>query len=183
MGWAGIGKPEGKETYAHKNGVRLGCVVPGRGAEHGPHGGRAGRRHRAGEANGQTGSALHGDHTEEDIMIRCVNRIYLMRIVSSLGLAVLLVACAAQYKEQEQALQGPVRINCATAEGDIRTLQHEKSHVAQQIAMGVTAIAPAGIVMGVLAGTEQTKLEVATGDYNRMIDQRIADIKMTCGVP
>jgi hypothetical protein len=37
--------------------------------------------------------------------------------------------------------------------------------------------------MGVLMGTEQTKLQVATGDYNRMIDQRIADIKMTWGLP
>jgi hypothetical protein len=101
----------------------------------------------------------------------------------SLGIAVLVVACAAQFKQQEQALQQPIKINCATAEGDIRVLQNEKAHVAQQIAMGVTAIAPAGLVMGVLMGTEQTKLQVATGDYNNMIDQRIADIKMTCGLP
>ncbi|MGH8069117.1 MAG: hypothetical protein ACRERE_28545 [Candidatus Entotheonellia bacterium] len=116
-------------------------------------------------------------------MIRYANKIHLLRIAWSLGIAVLVVACAAQFKEQEQALQQPVRINCATAEGDIRMLQSEKSHVAQQIAMGVTAIAPAGMVMGVLMGTEQTKLQVATGDYNSMIDQRIADIKMTCGLP
>jgi hypothetical protein len=62
-------------------------------------------------------------------------------------------------------------------------LQSEKAHVAQQIAMGVTAISPAGMVAGLITGTEQTKLQVATGDYNQMIDQRIADIKMTCGLP
>jgi hypothetical protein len=116
-------------------------------------------------------------------MIRGTNLIHLIRIAWSLGVAALVVACAAQFREEEQALQQPVRINCATAEGDIRMLQNEKAHVAQQIAMGVTAIAPAGIVMGVLTGTEQTKLQVATGDYNRMIDQRIADIKITCGLP
>jgi hypothetical protein len=44
-------------------------------------------------------------------------------------------------------------------------LQHEKAHVAQQIAMGVTAIAPAGLVAGLITGTEQTKEQVATGDY------------------
>ena len=111
------------------------------------------------------------------------SRMYLTKTVSVLAIAVVVIACAAQFKEQEQALQQPIRINCATAEGDIRMLQHEKAHVAQQIAMGITAIAPAGIVMGVIMGTEQTKLQVATGDYNRMIDQRIADIKMTCGLP
>ncbi|MGH8064485.1 MAG: hypothetical protein ACRERE_04460 [Candidatus Entotheonellia bacterium] len=109
------------------------------------------------------------------------NRMYWTKIVSGLAIAGVVVACAAQFQQQEQALQQP--INCATAEGDIRILQHEKSHVAQQVAMGITAIAPAGMVMGVLMGTEQTKLQVATGDYNRMIDQRIADIKMTCGLP
>jgi hypothetical protein len=39
------------------------------------------------------------------------------------------------------------------------------------------------MVMGALMGTEQAKLQVATGDYNNMIDQRIADIKITCGLP
>jgi hypothetical protein len=106
----------------------------------------------------------------------------LTKIVSALAIAVVVVACAAQFQQQEQALQQPIKINCATAEGDIRMLQNEKAHVAQQVAMGITAIAPAGLVMGVLMGTEQTKLQVATGDYNNMIDQRIADIKMTCGL-
>ena len=62
-------------------------------------------------------------------------------------------------------------------------LRNEKAHVAQQIAMGVTAIAPAGMVVGALMGTEQTQLQVATGEYNNMIDQRIADINITCGLP
>jgi hypothetical protein len=106
----------------------------------------------------------------------------LTKIVSALAIAVVVVACAAQFQQQEQALQQPIKINCATAEGDIRMLQNEKAHVAQQVAMGITAIAPAGLVMGVLMGTEQTKLQVASGDYNNMIDQRIADIKMTCGL-
>jgi hypothetical protein len=101
----------------------------------------------------------------------------------SLGIAVLVVACAAQFKQQEQALQQPSRINCATAEGDIRMLQNDKAHVAQQVAMGVTAIAPAGLVLGVVTGTEQTKLQVASGDYNSRIDQRIAEIKRTCRLP
>lgn len=72
-------------------------------------------------------------------------------------------------------------INCATAEGDIRLLKHEKAHVAEQIAEGVTAIFPAGLVLGILTGTEGTKIKVATGEYNKMIDERIAEIKSECG--
>ncbi len=73
-------------------------------------------------------------------------------------------------------------INCATAEGDIRMLEHEKAHVAQEVAEGVTAIFPAGLVLGVVTGTEKTKVKVAIGDYNKMIDKRIAEIKEKCGV-
>jgi hypothetical protein len=110
-------------------------------------------------------------------------RMPLNRMAWCLGMVVLITACAAQFQQQEQALQQPIQINCATAEGDIRVLQSEKAHVAQQIAMGVTAIAPADMIAGLITGTEQTKLQVATGDYNQMIDQRIADIKITCGLP
>jgi len=47
---------------------------------------------------------------------------------------------------------------------------------------GVTAIYPAGAVLGILAGTETTKLKVAVGEYNTQIDARIAEIKAACGV-
>jgi len=108
------------------------------------------------------------------------SKIHLTKIAWALGMAALVAGCASQYKEKEAALKAP--INCASAEGDIRVLQSEKTNVAQQAAMGVTAIAPAGIVLGILTGTETTKLRVASGEYNKMIDQKIAEIKATCGV-
>ena len=72
--------------------------------------------------------------------------------------------------------------NCATAEGDIRLLMHEKAHVTDEIALGVSAITPAGAVIGLVEKTEGTKFKVATGEYNKMIDKRIAEIKAQCGV-
>jgi hypothetical protein len=96
-------------------------------------------------------------------------------------LVILLVACAAKdQKKVEQEMKQP--INCATAQGDIRVLQHEKAHVAQEAAEGVTAIFPAGLVLGVITGTEKEKLKVSVGEYNKMIDKRIAEIKEKCGV-
>ena len=96
-------------------------------------------------------------------------------------LVIFLVACAAKnQKKVEQEMKQP--ISCATAQGDIRVLQHEKAHVAQEAAEGVTAIFPAGLVVGVVTGTEKEKLKVSIGDYNKMIDKRIAEIKEKCGV-
>lgn len=94
--------------------------------------------------------------------------------------AMTLAGCALQEKRVEQSLTQP--INCDIAEGDIRVLESEKTHVARQVVAGVTSIVPAGIVLGLVTGTTGTKFRVATGEYNQKIDQRIADIKRTCGM-
>ena len=97
------------------------------------------------------------------------------------GITLAALACAGRFEKEEKAIeQQPV--NCATAEGDIRILQGEKAHVAQQIALGVTAVYPAGLVVGLVTGTEGTKLRVATGEYNRMIDEKITRIRAECGL-
>jgi hypothetical protein len=36
--------------------------------------------------------------------------------------------------------------------------------------------------VGVLTGVEDTKIQVATGDYNNKSDERIAQIQQTCGI-
>ena len=103
-----------------------------------------------------------------------------------LGCAALLAGltsgCALQQKQVEQSLENPGRINCQTADGDLRVLQSEKANVGQRLVEGATMIYPAGAVMGILTGTEQTKFQVATGEYDKMIDRRIAQIKSTCGL-
>jgi hypothetical protein len=102
------------------------------------------------------------------------------KLIALAIIAMLVPACAMQYKQTEQQMKQP--INCATAEGDIRALQSEKANVAQQIAAGVSSIVPAGLVIGLVTGTEGSKMSVATGDYDKMIDQRIAEIKQKCNV-
>lgn len=95
-------------------------------------------------------------------------------------LSVSFLACAKNYDKKQKELQH-MPINCATAEGDIRALESEKAHVAEQVAMGVTAIVPIGLVVGILTGTEDDKIKIATGEYDEMIDKKIAEIKSQCG--
>src|SRR5262245_62074759 len=91
-------------------------------------------------------------------------------------------ACALQQRDVAEQLETRAPINCATAEGDRRVLQSEKVNLAERIAEGVTAVTPAGVVLGAAAGTERTELRVATGKYNTMIDARIAEIVHACGI-
>jgi hypothetical protein len=101
-------------------------------------------------------------------------------MIVAIGLVVLQCGCGGKYKKVEQSLDAP--INCATAEGDIRMLQHEKAHTMDRIAAGVSSISPAGAVIGLVTKTEGASLNVTTGEYNKMIDKRIAEIKAHCGI-
>ena len=86
-----------------------------------------------------------------------------------------------QKKElKELGEAGPV--DCSTAQGDLRLLHHEKANVAERVVEGVTAIYPAGLVVGLVTRTERTKVKVAIGEYDKAIDKRIAQIKQTCGI-
>ena len=99
---------------------------------------------------------------------------------AALVLSGVIVGCSPVSKEAKRELKQPV--NCATAHGDIRILKNEEAHVGKQILSGVTAITPAGAVIGIVTGTEREKIEVGIGEYNRQLKAKIAEIKRVCRV-
>lgn len=101
--------------------------------------------------------------------------------ILAIGVALSVAGCAEQFKQEEQQAK-EMPIHCGTARGDIRVLQSEKANIAQQAAMGVTMIYPASAVLSIIGGVEDTKYQVATGEYNDAIDKKIAQIKSKCGV-
>ena len=82
-------------------------------------------------------------------------------------------------KQDQQSLAQP--INCATSTGDLRMLAAEKANVGKEIANGVSSIVPIGLVVNTVDKTEKARFEVGTGEYNRMIDKKIAEIHAQCG--
>jgi hypothetical protein len=98
--------------------------------------------------------------------------------VCAFGLVVL-SGCAMQEKKEAAAAQA-MPINCATAPGDLRTLNSEKTSTASKIGNGVSMIVPIGLVAGLVTGTEKTKYQVSTGEYNKALDTKIAQIKAAC---
>jgi hypothetical protein len=95
--------------------------------------------------------------------------------------AVAMAGCASPItKQDQQSLAKPV--NCSTAEGDLRVLASEKAHVSKEIENGVASIVPIGLVVNLASGDEKARFEVGTGEYNKMIDKKVAEIKSTCGL-
>jgi hypothetical protein len=104
--------------------------------------------------------------------------------VCVLTLAAMIAGCASEYKKEEKAATASEAkpINCATAEGDLRALNAEKISTAQAAAAGVTAIVPIGLVAGLVTGSEGAKAKMGTGEYNKALDAKIAEIKSTCHI-
>jgi hypothetical protein len=92
---------------------------------------------------------------------------------------VVLSGCAMQEKKEAAAAQA-MPINCATAPGDLRTLNSEKASTAAKIGNGISMVAPISLVAGLVTGTEKTKYQVTTGEYNQALDTKIAQIKAAC---
>ena len=105
------------------------------------------------------------------------------RVVALLTVALFAASgCAMRQKETLEKLEKAGPVDCETAEGDLRVLKAEKAHVGERIAAGLTAIVPAGAVLGIITWTEPTKIKVATGAYNDAIEKRINEINEKCGL-
>ena len=103
-------------------------------------------------------------------------------VIASLLIYGSLGGCAMAQKQDMKEASTALPVDCRTAEGDIRVLQSEKAYLVERAAEGVSAVTPAGAVLGILTGTELTKVEVAIGVYDQKIDERITQIKAECGL-
>ncbi|MCH7570444.1 MAG: hypothetical protein IH919_07750 [Deltaproteobacteria bacterium] len=103
-----------------------------------------------------------------------------VKLVMVLCASALLVSCSSISKEAKAKLAKPV--NCETAKKDMAMLEKEKASVARQAAAGVTSILPVGAALALVTGDTKSRAKVATGAYNRQIDEKIAEIKKTCGL-
>jgi hypothetical protein len=99
--------------------------------------------------------------------------------VCAIGLPTLLAGCAIQEKKTEQKIES-THYSCATADGEIRVLEGEKKTTAQRISAGVRSVVPITLVVGLVTGTAGVKYRIASGEYNKMIDSKIAEIKQNC---
>jgi hypothetical protein len=95
-----------------------------------------------------------------------------------------LPACGLKMQKQEEHIEAIQNnpVNCETAENDLKVLTDEKASVGEQIVAGATSVIPVSLVLGILTLTEDDKIEIAVGHYNKLIDARIAKIKKDCGL-
>lgn len=73
-------------------------------------------------------------------------------------------------------------VDCSTAAADIKTLTSEKARTSQEVEAGVGSIIPIGAVAHIFGGSEKESFEIGTGEYNKKLDAKIAEISQQCNV-
>lgn len=97
---------------------------------------------------------------------------------------VTLAACSSQAPAPEKQVQANLAksVDCSTAAADIETLNSEKARTSQEIEDGAGSIIPIGAVAHLFGGSEGESLEIGTGEYNKKLDAKIAEIQNQCHV-
>lgn len=108
-----------------------------------------------------------------------------MRALTTTGIFLaLLVGCSAQAPAPEAVVEANLAksIDCNTAAADIKNLTDEKARTSQEIEDGAGSIIPVGAVAHMFGGSEKQSLEIGTGEYNKKLDAKIAEIKQQCNL-
>ena len=99
-------------------------------------------------------------------------------------IALAVAGCAAQAPAPEKQVQANLAkaVDCSTAAADIKTLNSEKARTSQEIEDGAGSIIPIGAVAHLFGGSEKESIEIGTGEYNKKLDAKIAEIQKQCNI-
>ena len=105
-------------------------------------------------------------------------------LTSIITLLVLLTGCSSKAPAPEKQVQASLdkSIDCSTAQADIEILTSEKARTSQEIENGASSIIPIGAVTHLFGGSEKESFEIGTGEYNKKLDAKIAEIKQQCNI-
>lgn len=70
-----------------------------------------------------------------------------------------------------------VKPNCVRIDKQIVALEREKAENDQRLLAGIQSVAPALAALNLVAGTYGRNVAIATGDWARAIDTKLAELK------
>ena len=103
-----------------------------------------------------------------------------IRLTGLLILYVFLVSCSTVSDTAKYYLDKP--IDCNTAKTDIATLESEKASASERTMAGVRAVVPSAAIVGMVRNDWSNRKEVASGEYNQVIDDKIQEIQRACNI-
>jgi hypothetical protein len=91
-----------------------------------------------------------------------------------MALGLLLAGCATPMTMREIHAVKP---NCARIDRQIAALEKEKQENDQRLLAGIQSVAPALAAINIVAGTYGRNVAIATGDWAKAIDRKLAELR------
>ena len=95
------------------------------------------------------------------------------------ALALVATACTTIYDKNEVLLEQP--IDCSTADEDIAALTAATPEPRQRIRAAIGTVMPVGAATGVVTRDYRDRARLATGGFEKDLNNKIADIYEQCG--
>ena len=92
-----------------------------------------------------------------------------------------LSGCASAVKRHEQVQRHLNKaVDCAQAHLDIATLELQKTTTREKLVNGVASVLPTSILLNVILGEYGSRVAIATGAFDRTVDNKINAIESDC---
>jgi hypothetical protein len=91
-----------------------------------------------------------------------------------MAVGLLLAGCATPMTMREIHAVKP---NCARIDRQIAALEKEKRENDQRLLAGIQSVAPALAAINIVAGTYGRNVAIATGDWAKAIDRKLAELR------
>ncbi len=91
-----------------------------------------------------------------------------------MAVGLLLAGCATPMTMREIHAVKP---NCARIDKQIAALEKEKRENDQRLLAGIQSVAPALAAINIVAGTYGRNVAIATGDWAKAIDRKLAELR------
>ena len=91
-----------------------------------------------------------------------------------MAVGLLLTGCATPMTMREIHAVKP---NCARIDKQIAALEKEKRENDQRLLAGIQSVAPALAAINIVAGTYGRNVAIATGDWAKAIDRKLAELR------
>ena len=123
-------------------------------------------------------------------MTRRVTNKHSVAIVLFASMTLLLTACGQTVSDNAKN-QLSKDVDCSTAKQDVTALKKERASTLKRFGTGVQYVFPVAVAVNIFRSYNQDgtseefytdRERVLTGEYNKAIDAKIAEIKKVCGV-
>lgn len=101
-------------------------------------------------------------------------------LILATGITLGVAACSTRPTQQEIET---IEVDCNNAQEQIATLEAERERTSsERLGRGVQSVAPPAVIVNIFRGQYDQNVQIASGEYEQILLDKIDEIERTCGL-